>query len=108
MSKKKIDSSLPMQASDALRKLGESILIARKRRKITKKNMAERMFVSIPTLNRLEKGDPNVGIGILASALWCLGLHRQISSIANPDSDEIGKSLELNRLRTPKKLENDF
>jgi len=103
-----MDDSLPIQVTESLRVLGENILIARKRRKMTKKDLAERMFVSIPTLNRLEKGDPNVGIKILASALWCLGLHHQIAFVASPDSDEIGKSLELNRLKTSKKLDNDF
>jgi hypothetical protein len=67
------------------------------------------MFVSIPTLNRLEKGDPSVGVGVLLAALWCLGLHRQISQIADPDADVIGKQLELRKLkRASNKLDNDF
>jgi transcriptional regulator with XRE-family HTH domain len=109
MSRKKIDHTIPNQALLQLKELGKNVFIARKRRKITKRDLAERMFVSIPTLNRLENGDPSVGIGIVASALWCLGLYKQISKLADPDTDEIGKTMDLRRLKkTLNKLDNDF
>ena len=106
----KYNSIIPQKTTQALKDLGENIKLARKRRKITKKDFASRMLVSVPTLNRLELGEPSVGIGVLVSALWCLGLHEQISQIAHPDKDEIGKILDLRRFKQSPgdSLGNDF
>jgi len=106
----KYNSIIPEQTVHILKNLGENIELARKRRKITKKDFASRMLVSVPTLNRLELGDPSVGLGILVAALWSLGLQAQIAQLAHPDKDEIGKILDLRRLKRPlgNSLENDF
>ena len=67
--------------------------------------MASRMFVARKTLYRLEKGDPGVSIGILASALWVLGLEKDLLQIADPERDKIGIYRERQhlpkRVRTP-------
>lgn len=60
--------------------------------------MAERMMVNIKTVQRLEKGDPAVGIGIMATALWVLGMHRRIGDLAAPESDQVGLQEDLRRL----------
>jgi len=44
-------------------------------------DMAERMMVNLKTVQRMEKGDPAVGIGIAATALWVLGLHRRLGDL---------------------------
>src|SRR5258708_11385618 len=56
--------ALPALAADQLQKLGRDISIARKRRRMSLSEMAERMMVNIKTVQRLEKGDPSVGVGI--------------------------------------------
>jgi hypothetical protein len=42
------------------------------------------MMVNLKTVRRLEKGDPAVGIGIVAGALRILGLDRRLADICNP------------------------
>ena len=50
--------------------------------------MAERMMVNLKTVQRMEKGDPAVGIGIVATALWVLGLHRRLGDLVAPETDQ--------------------
>ena len=83
---------------DQLQKLGRDISIARKRRRMSMSEMAERMMVNIKTVQRLEKGDPSVGIGIVATALWILGMHRRIGDLVAPESDQIGLQEDIRRL----------
>ncbi len=46
------------------------------------------MSISVPTLQRLEAGDPGVSIGILATALWLLNRDGQLTQIAAPEHDQ--------------------
>ncbi len=90
--------ALPALAADQLQKLGRDISIARKRRRMSLSEMAERMMVNIKTVQRLEKGDPSVGVGIVATALWVLGMHRRIGALVAPESDQIGLQEDIRRL----------
>jgi transcriptional regulator with XRE-family HTH domain len=94
-------SALSGKATDVLRELGTNIKTARVRRRITQKDLAERMSVGPVTVSRLEKGDPAVGIGVLLMALDVMGLVADIALVASPDNDEVGKALEEAR---PKKI----
>jgi transcriptional regulator with XRE-family HTH domain len=73
------------------RDLGERIRVARLRRRLTVTEMAERMDVSRPTLNRLERGDLSVGLGVLMRALGVLGLEQDLDAVAA--NDELGRRL---------------
>ena len=65
--------SMPPATTRALRGLGENLAIARVRRRESLRAWAKRLGVSIPTLIRMERGDPGVGVGIYATALWLIG-----------------------------------
>src|SRR5260363_353521 len=60
---------LPPPVERALITLGEHLYIARKRRKQTLSSFADRMQVSVPTLRKMERGDPTVSISVYAMAL---------------------------------------
>jgi transcriptional regulator with XRE-family HTH domain len=79
--------SLPPIAASALRQLGESLAIARKRRKESQRSWAVRIGVSVPTLIRMEQGDPSVGMGVYASALWLMGRVQALPEVAAPAAD---------------------
>jgi hypothetical protein len=87
-------SSLPAAAVAALEKLGENLAIARTRRRESQRVWAKRLGVSVPTLIRMERGDPGVGIGILATALWMLGRAHALPALADPETDR--GALEMN------------
>ena len=58
--------ALPSILAEQLATLGTNLRLARKRRRISRAAMAERMMVNPKTVDRMEKGDPALGIGIIA------------------------------------------
>ena len=77
----------------ALRKLGGDIHDARRRRRLTMAVVAERAFTSRSTLQRVEAGDPAVGMGIYAAVLHALGLLDGLARLADPAVDTVGQAL---------------
>jgi transcriptional regulator with XRE-family HTH domain len=78
---------LPPAVIQALRSLGENLAIARVRRRESQRAWAKRLGVSVPTLIRLERGDPGVGVGIYATALWLIGRVGVLPELAGPGDD---------------------
>jgi transcriptional regulator with XRE-family HTH domain len=76
-----------------LHKLGGNIKDARRRRRLPMAVVAERAFTSRSTLQRIETGDPNVGIGIYAAVLNALGLLDGIGDLADITHDTVGQAL---------------
>lgn len=91
-------ASMPLPAAHALRKLGRDLALARRKRGISTGDMAERLFVSRDTLWRLERGDPTVALGTLATAAFVLQLHERLANLAAPASDELALGLDERRL----------
>jgi transcriptional regulator with XRE-family HTH domain len=80
-------TAMPPAAEQALRTLGENLAIARVRRKESQRAWAKRLGCSVPTLIRMERGDPGVGMGIYATALWLIGRVGALPELAAPGSD---------------------
>jgi len=103
-------AALPRPVLDALQLLGRDISVARKRRKLPQRLLAEKMLVNVETVRRLEQGDPGVSIGVVASALFVLGMVRRLGDLAQ--GDQIGESEALRalpkRVRQPSDSELDF
>jgi len=89
---------IPIPASRALKKLGEDLKNARKRRRITTKLAAERASISRTTLTKIEKGDAGVSIGAYAKVLFILGLIAHLSDMADVTSDKPGQMFETEHL----------
>ncbi len=96
---------LPPATAAAIEKLGADLAVARLRRKESLKTWAKRMGVSVPTVQRLEAGDPAVGIGIVATALWLIQRDGELRNLAAPEHDQgaiemdVRAALELGRAR---------
>ena len=80
------------KADKALKTLAENLRLARKRRKITAKMMAERANMSLVTLRLLERGNPNVSMCNYMAVIACLGFHEDIAKVAA--NDTVGRNLQ--------------
>jgi transcriptional regulator with XRE-family HTH domain len=99
----KSSASIPLPAAHAVRKLGRDLSVARRKRGISTADMAARLFVSRDTLWRMERGDPTVAMGTVATAMFVLQLQDRLAELAAPASDVLALSLDEDRL--PKRID---
>lgn len=92
----------PLPVRRALKKLGQDLRDARKRRRIPMQLAADRAAISRATLNKIEKGDEGVSIGAYAKALFVLGMIDRLTQLADQTIDELG--LELQAENLPKRI----
>jgi DNA-binding XRE family transcriptional regulator len=75
-----------------LEQMGENIKIARKRRKLTMIQVAERADISRSTLYLIELGKASVALGAYFNVLRVLGLQNDFLKLAA--DDELGRKLQ--------------
>ena len=75
-----------------LEEMGENIKLARKRRKLTAIQVAERAGIARSTLYLIEKGDASVSMGAYFNVLRVLGLQNDFLKLAA--DDEFGRKLQ--------------
>jgi len=75
-----------------LEQMGENIKLARKRRKLTTIQVAERAGINRSTLYHVEKGKPGVALGAYFNVLRVLGLQDDFLKLAA--DDEFGRKLQ--------------
>jgi len=89
---------LPLPVRRALRKLGQDIRDARRRRRVPTAVLAERASLSRATLVKIEKGDPSVALGLYATVLFALNLVDRLADLADVTNDAVGLQLEEEHL----------
>lgn len=75
-----------------LKALGERLVAARQRRRMSQSTMAERIGVTVATLAKLERGDPGVSFATALRALHVLGLGDDIDRLAA--DDPLGRAIQ--------------
>ncbi len=85
--------------------VGENIKLARLRRKLSTEQVSERADIARTTLWAIEKGSPNVAMGLYVQVLFVLGLEKDVLNLAG--EDPLGRKLQDAKLlvkeRAPKK-----
>jgi len=81
-----------------LEKVGEDIRFARIRRNFTMSELSKRAGISRPTLDKVEKGSPNVAIGIYARILFILGITGTVRLLADLSNDPISRDIDIGKL----------
>lgn len=98
MNQPRKSAPLPVPVIRALRKLGQDIRDARRRRRLPAALLAERASMSRMTLNKIESGDAGVHVGNYASVLFALGLIHRIADLVDATQDAVGRQLEEEQL----------
>ena len=93
---------MPFPVRDCLRTLGRNISIARRRRRFSVQDFAERLQVGAGTVARLERGDPGVSIKTLAMAFLVLGEIEKLANTLDYGKDDTGLLLANEQL--PKRI----
>ena len=79
-------------AGKILSALGENIKLARKRRRLSLLQVAERAGIARSTLGLIEKGAPGVSMGAYLQVLFVLGLEKDLLDVAA--NDPLGRKLQ--------------
>ena len=79
-------------AKRIMKALGVNIKLARRRRRLSTEQVAERANISRSTLWLVEKGDPGVAMGTYLQILFVLGLEKDLERVAA--DDEFGRKLQ--------------
>jgi transcriptional regulator with XRE-family HTH domain len=91
-----------LPSTDALlAQLGARLRIARLRRKLPAKQLAERAGMSPMTLRSIERGGAGVTLGAYAAVMQVLGLERDFEFLAQ--ADPVGRELQDSRLPAPRR-----
>ena len=102
----KVRTSLLLPTADRIiKEFGNNLKLARRRRKLSVEQIAERAGISRTTLWLVEKGAPSVAMGTYAQVLFVLGLEKDLLKVAGDDL--LGRKLQDAQLsikeRSPKK-----
>jgi len=60
--------------TEAVKLLGQLIKLARKRRRMSEKELAERANIARATVQKIERGDPTINIGLTFEAASVVGV----------------------------------
>lgn len=78
----------------AIARIGDDVRTARIRRRLSQKDLAMNMGVSIGTVQRIEAGDPGVSLGNIAMAFLVLNCLSKLEHVLAPSDDEIGATMD--------------
>jgi transcriptional regulator with XRE-family HTH domain len=97
---------------EAVRLLGSQIRLARRERRWTEAELAERVGVTRPTIRKVEAGDPSVALGTAFEAATLLGLpffHADPERRATEAARVADRLAVLpQRSRRPARVDDDF
>jgi transcriptional regulator with XRE-family HTH domain len=89
---------LPPVVAKSLVKFGQDLALARRKRHLTIKMMAERTGVVPNTYSRIERGDPKASLGTYAMALYVLGFGGALGELVDARQDDVGLLQDEERL----------
>ena len=83
-------SSTPLPVVRSLSRLGQAISLARRRRRLTQQELADRIGATPNTVRRMENGHPGTAIIHIARALQVFGELGQLNQLLDTPQDTVG------------------
>ena len=93
---------LPRAVERALRILGEDISAARRMRRLSQDDMAQRIGASISTVRRMEDGYPGTALHTFLRTMLVLGRLDAMTQVLALENDDLG--MELVREQLPQRV----
>ena len=93
---------MPQPVARALRRLGQDISTARRMRRLSQEDLAQRIGTSLSTVRRMEDGYPGTALHTFLRALHVLGRLDDLSSAMTLEKDALG--MELVREQLPQRV----
>jgi transcriptional regulator with XRE-family HTH domain len=94
----KIAQTAPASVLIHARLLGVRLRFARKRRRLTLRELAAKAGVAYGTARAAESGNIQTGIGAYLALAWAMGLDDAFSEVLKPEDDHEGGTLEIANL----------
>ena len=91
-----LGSTSPARVRTLAKTLGVRLRIARKRRRLTQKELAARSGLAYGTVQKAEAGSVQTAFGAYLAMAWVLGLDKQLDDLFASDPE--GETLERARL----------
>jgi len=110
MRKNKFSKKLPFDVAKTISELGQNLYLARKRRRLSARAVAEKIGMDQRSVLDAEKGKATAAVSTYLSLLWVYDLLSDMKDIANPMNDVEGMCLDAVRFNRVLKsdLDNDF
>jgi DNA-binding XRE family transcriptional regulator len=89
----------PQAVIHQIEQLAHNIVTARKRRKETQAQWAQRLGVSQPTMARIERGDPAVAMASYVMCMWLVNQAHGLADLIAPQNDMASLEREVVRTR---------
>ena len=89
----------PQAVIHQIEQLAQNIVTARKRRKETQAQWAQRLGVSQPTMARIERGDPAVAMASYVMCMWLVNQAHGLADLIAPQNDMASLEREVARTR---------
>ena len=86
-------SPIPLPVERALRRVGHSLALARRRRQLSQEALAERIGASVNTVRRMEDGHPGTALQHFARALQVFGELDTFEKLMDTAQDSVGLTL---------------
>ena len=90
-----LNETAPFSVKNGAKRIGTHLALARKRRRLTLRELAAKAGISYDTARAVEAGNLQTGLGATLAVLWAMGLESEIDAFVNPDRDAEGKQLEI-------------
>ncbi len=94
--------ALPRPVDRALHRLGQDISTARRMRRLSQEDLAERIGTSLSTVRRMEDGYPGTALHTFLRALQVLGRLEAVVKVMAMENDVLG--MELVREQLPQRV----